>query len=137
MKNRPQKLLIISPKTFFQYCQPAQNQPKSQFLFNWNYSTHDLCIMALVLRTCIMWLESNNDWQMICFYLCQKSCLTEDTYSKNIIHSFTYSEVPNKSVTFLIIFGIFSYLHGFLRTYTIIDFWENLPPTRLLGPHAY
>ena len=30
-KNCPQKLLIIRP-IFFQYCHPAQNQPKSQFL---------------------------------------------------------------------------------------------------------
>ena len=32
-----QKLLIIGPN-FFQYCQPAQNQPKSQFLFHKNCS---------------------------------------------------------------------------------------------------
>ena len=38
---------------------------------------------------------------------------------------------------FLIFFGIFSYLYGLIRTYTFIYFWENLPPTRLLGPHAY
>jgi hypothetical protein len=24
-----------------------------------------------------------------------------------------------------------------IKTYTFINFWENLPPTRLLGPHAY
>ena len=33
MKKRPQKLLIIGP-FFFQFCQPAQNQPKFQFLFH-------------------------------------------------------------------------------------------------------
>ena len=32
---------------FFQYCQPAQNQPKSQFLFHKNYSPRDLCVMTL------------------------------------------------------------------------------------------
>ena len=41
-KNRPQKLLIISPALFFQYCHPAQNQPKYQFLFhkNWSHATY-------------------------------------------------------------------------------------------------
>ena len=33
-KNHPQKLLIIGPNLFCQYCQPAQNQPKSKFLFH-------------------------------------------------------------------------------------------------------
>ena len=49
-KNHPQKLLIIAPKFFFQYCQPAQIQPKSQFLFHKNCSSRDLCIMTL----CVM-----------------------------------------------------------------------------------
>ena len=30
--KRPQKLLIIGPIFFFQYCQHAQNQPKSHIL---------------------------------------------------------------------------------------------------------
>ena len=68
---------------------------------------------------------------------------------------------------FLFFFGIFSYLHGLhvylflwkvptylhcflhntykkkshlhplIKTYTFINFWENLPPTWLMGPHAY
>ena len=33
-KNRSQKLLIIGPNFVFQYCQPAQNQPKSHVLFH-------------------------------------------------------------------------------------------------------
>jgi hypothetical protein len=69
-----------------------------------------------------------------------------------------YSEIPNKSVTFLILFGIFflptwpyyllvptslfvfwkiSHQHTFIMTYIFINFGENLPPTWLLGPHAY
>ena len=30
-----------------------------------------------------------------------------------------------------------SHLHPLIKTYTFINFWENLPPTRLLGPQAY
>ena len=41
-----EKLLIIG----IQYCQPAQNQSKSQFLFHKNCSTRDLFIVTL-LRT--------------------------------------------------------------------------------------
>ena len=47
-KQHPQKLLIINPNLFFRYCQPAQNQPKSQFLFHKNCSPRDICIMTLV-----------------------------------------------------------------------------------------
>ena len=46
--------------------------------------------------------------------------------------------------TRVFIFGKTSHLHCFLRnkyqkipTYTFINFWENLPPIYLLGPHAY
>ena len=35
-KKRPQTLLIIGPNFFFQYCQLAQKQPKSQFLVSRN-----------------------------------------------------------------------------------------------------
>jgi hypothetical protein len=35
------------------------------------------------------------------------------------------SEVPNESVSFLILFSIFSYLHGLTRTYTC-NFAEDL-----------
>jgi hypothetical protein len=34
---------------------------------------------------------------------------------------------------FLFFFGIFSYLHGPIRTYTFIYFQKKFPPTRLLG----
>jgi len=57
-KNRPQKLLIIGPNSFFQYCQPTQNQPKSQFLFHKNFSPHDLCIMTLILRRVLINVSS-------------------------------------------------------------------------------
>ena len=39
--------LVFHP--FCQYCQSAQNQPKSQFLFHRNCSPHDLCIMTLAV----------------------------------------------------------------------------------------
>ena len=45
-KKHPQKLLIIR-LNFFQYCQLAQNQSKSQFLFHKNCSTCNLSIMTL------------------------------------------------------------------------------------------
>ena len=62
-----------------------------------------------------------------------------------------YSEVPNKIFTRLFIFGKSSQLHCFFRnkykkisnlqplikTYMFNNFWENLPPTWLLEPHAY
>ena len=34
MKNLPSKVAHDRPKTFFSDCQPAQNQPKSHFLFH-------------------------------------------------------------------------------------------------------
>ena len=46
-KIRPQKLLIISPIFFFSNAQPAQIQPKSQFLFHKNLPPRDLSIMTL------------------------------------------------------------------------------------------
>ena len=46
MKKTPSKVAHNLPKHFFQYCQPAQNQPKSHILFhkngslgNFDYST--------------------------------------------------------------------------------------------------
>ena len=45
-KNCPQKLLIIA-QFFFQYCHPAENQPKSHFLFHKNISPRDFYIMTL------------------------------------------------------------------------------------------
>ena len=47
MKKSPQKLLIIGPNFFFQYCQPVQNQPKSHFVFHKNVSLHNFYIMTL------------------------------------------------------------------------------------------
>ena len=42
----------------------------------------------------------------------------------------TYSEVPIKSFTFFILFlRFFSLLHGLIRPYTFIYFWEKLPLT--------
>ena len=63
MKKCLQKLLIIGPN-FFQYCQPAQNQPKSQILFHENGSQRDLCfwyIMTL-LSTYTDAMKKNASW---------------------------------------------------------------------------
>ena len=60
-KNRPQKLLIIGPNYFFQYCQPAQNQPKYNFLFHKNvslsnlFSYHNLSRSSCSCCTIIIW----------------------------------------------------------------------------------
>ena len=43
LKKCPQKL-----PNFFVCCQPAQNQPKSQFMFHKKCLLRDLCIMTLV-----------------------------------------------------------------------------------------
>ena len=47
-KKQPQKLLIIGQNFVFQYCQPAQIQPKFQFLFNKNLPPRDFSLMTLV-----------------------------------------------------------------------------------------
>ena len=48
-KNHLQNLLIIGPQYFFQYCQPAQNQPNSHFLFHKNVSLRDFYIITLYI----------------------------------------------------------------------------------------
>ena len=82
-------LLIVPEKLFFifiwKFCLlghwPSAWEFNILFDFSiWKYSLTQRT--ANVLRTCIMWLERNNDWQMICFYLCQKSCLTKETCTK-------------------------------------------------------
>ena len=48
MKKMPSKVPHNRPKKCFQYCQPAQNQSKSQLLFHKNCSPRDLCVMTLL-----------------------------------------------------------------------------------------
>ena len=43
----PQKLFIIGPDPFLQYCQSAQSQPTSRFLFHKNLSSRDLSIITM------------------------------------------------------------------------------------------
>ena len=47
MKKPPSKVAHNRPNFFFQYCQPAQNQPKSHILFHKNVSLRDFYIMTL------------------------------------------------------------------------------------------
>ena len=47
MKKPPSKVAHYRPTHFFQYCQPAQDQPKSHFLFHKNVSLRDFYIMTL------------------------------------------------------------------------------------------
>ena len=56
MKKTPTKVAHNMPQIFFQHCQPAQNQPKSQFLFHENWSLRDLCIMTLPTG-CVCWFD--------------------------------------------------------------------------------
>jgi hypothetical protein len=46
--KRHSKVAYNRPPFFFQYCQPAQNQPKSHFLFHKNVSLRDFYMMTLV-----------------------------------------------------------------------------------------
>ena len=58
MKKQPSKVAHNRPQFFFQYCQLAQNQSKSQFLFHKNCSPHDLCIMTLIAMCgCTFFIE--------------------------------------------------------------------------------
>ena len=50
MKKTPSKVAHNRPNFFFQYCQPTQNQPKSQFLFHKSCSLRNLCIMILFVE---------------------------------------------------------------------------------------
>ena len=56
MKTTPSKVVYNWPKFFFYDCQPAQNQPKSQFLFHKNCSLHDFFIMTLNAGYGALWL---------------------------------------------------------------------------------
>ena len=48
IKKMPSKVANIRNRLdSFLYCQPAQNQPKSQSLFHKNCSSRNLCIMTL------------------------------------------------------------------------------------------
>ena len=66
-KNWPQK----STQIFFQYCQPAQSQPKSQFLFHENFSRRDLCITTVVTtisfynRATVVWEKGGHGFSII------------------------------------------------------------------------
>jgi hypothetical protein len=48
-KNELLKLLIIGPQFFFQYCQPAKNQPKISDIFHRNLPPCDFSIMTLAI----------------------------------------------------------------------------------------
>ena len=47
MEKLPSKVAHNRPNFFFQYCQPAQNQPRSHFLFHNDDSLRDFYIMTL------------------------------------------------------------------------------------------
>ena len=49
------------PQFFFQYCQPAQNQPKSQFLFHKNCSPDDLCFFFWFVTEEILSITAGSD----------------------------------------------------------------------------
>ena len=49
MKKPASKIAHNWPKVIFQYCQPAQNQPKSHILFHKNGSLRDFYIMTALI----------------------------------------------------------------------------------------
>ena len=100
-------MLIIGPDLFFQYCQSARIQPKSQFLFYKNLPSRDFYILTLFVTwlLCVMtlctpalnqfllgyvWSRDYNYW----FCLAKKGCLYDpgnhfiDSES-TVIHTWT------------------------------------------------
>ena len=62
MKKTTSKDAHYWPNFFFsRYCKPAQNQPKSQFIFHKNCSLRNLCLMTL--HTNINMLSKTLKWQ--------------------------------------------------------------------------
>ena len=60
MKKPPSKVADNWPPiSFFQYCQPAQNQPKSHILFHKNVSLRGFYILTLLSRLipCLEFME--------------------------------------------------------------------------------
>ena len=58
MKKTPSKVANNRPTHFFfQYCQRAQNHPKSHFLFHENVSRRDFYIMTLIIIYVPEWIE--------------------------------------------------------------------------------
>ena len=56
MKKSPSKVAHNRPQFFFQYCQSAQNQLKSHFLFHKNVSLRNFYIMTLGV-VILLWLH--------------------------------------------------------------------------------
>ena len=46
--EKPTSKVAHNRPVCFEYCQPAQDQPKYQFMFHNNCSSHDLCILTLI-----------------------------------------------------------------------------------------
>ena len=70
----------------FQYCQPAQNQPKSQILFHKNGSPRDLYIMTLIVMQ-ELWLLCKISFFRLCFSWSQSSLDDLHTASFSNFHS--------------------------------------------------
>ena len=79
----------------------------------------------------------NVDWSTTEYdFRLEKSVISQDTLLVfSLFHSYKICLIINlTTLKFLInvlhfFFGIFSYLHGLIRTYTFIYFWEKFPPT--------
>ena len=78
MKKLLSKLAHNRPQTFFfQYCQPAKNQPKYHILFHKNGSLRDFYIMTLVLTIhyIFLYLPGCPDAPARCCCACVPACL--------------------------------------------------------------
>ena len=69
----PSKVAHYRPKLFFQYCEMAQNQQKSQFLFHNNWSLRDLCIMILYLSqsssSLLYWVNTEDTLPLVFWWV--------------------------------------------------------------------
>ena len=66
LKNSPQR--YYGPVRNFQYCQPAQNQPKSYILFNKNVSPRDLYKLTLIshqVTKVASWSSNSNNAEFL------------------------------------------------------------------------
>ena len=72
-KKNAVKSCSLSAQFFFQYCQIAQNQPKSQFMFDKNWSPRDLCIMILYLShsssSLLYWVNTDDTLPLVFWWV--------------------------------------------------------------------
>ena len=104
MKKLPSKVAHNWPKFFFQYCQPAQNQPKSHILFHKNGYLRDFYIMTLVVTiTHKLSLDKILSKFMLIHELCNE-CYT--LFQKRIVEQTHILELKTISLSLLSLMNI-------------------------------